>query len=224
MKHTVTSLCHPDDTKACSACCGLFNHHDISEKHLSSFLKDGYFRSENAWRYKHNGSYIEQTSAVRDFSTHICMFQGFISETIPGCLKHPLYCGQEERDDALFGSRVCENYRCPAYIMLSDVHKAVIAQSIKGWYLYSIAIIDPLSTMWIIDRLSGDPSSKQFILKLNRALTIHARHLYEYDGTVFCYSMDEYNMNCDNFSLTSRNKYMEAERKEVMHILNEAYQ
>lgn len=217
----IKSLCHPDKTKACAACCGLFNHQDISENSLFSFLNDGSFRTENAWRYMQKGSYLEQTLAVRDRESHMCPFQGMVGEGVPGCLKHPLYCGKEERDEGLFGSKSCVAYLCPANTFLSNFHKEIIVSCIDGWYLYTIAIIDPFSTIWILDRLNNKMPPEIYRQKLQKALDIHAGYLQNFQGTVFCYSPEEYKMNVEFFSLKSNYKHIEPEKEEIAAMLNE---
>jgi len=191
----VLNLCMPDKTKSCAACCGLMNHADISQKNLTEFLNDGAFRTENYWRYQIDGSYPEQTAPCRDYSTHICPFHGFIADGIPGCLVHPGVAGEDLRDRGLFGAAVCKSYLCPAYELLSLEAKNILIDNLDDWYAYTIAIIDPLASARIIDRLrekglrAGDEPFRQ---ALARALEDHGEYLNRREGNVFCYSKEEY--------------------------------
>ena len=194
------NLCVPDNKKACAACCGIMNHKDISKGNLDKFLYDGYFRKENAWRYQIEGCYPEQSTDCRDYSTHICPFVGFTDKESPGCLIHPLFTGEEQRDMALFGAETCINYSCPAMTIFSEEQKALIIKYIDDWYLYTIAIIDPFSTIYIIDLLKRDNLMDDlFGEKLNQLLQKHSKNLNLYEGTIFCYSIDEYKMEQNRF-------------------------
>ncbi len=189
------NLCMPDKRKSCAACCGLMNHSDISRENLKKFLDSGPFRTANYWRYQIEGSYPEQTTSCRDDFTHICPFQGFIDDGLPGCLVHPQVVGEDQRDMGLFGAIVCGRYLCPAYEILRHETKAILIENLDDWYLYTIAIIDPIATERMIDRLhkeglhNGDEPFKQ---TLDSALAIHAKKLGKRNGNVFCYSREEY--------------------------------
>ncbi len=189
------NLCVPDRTKSCAACCGLMNHTDISREHLTKFLHEGAFRAANYWRYQVEGSYPEQTASCRDYSSHICPFHGFIADGLPGCLIHPRVTGEEQRDRALYGAAACESYLCPAYELLDDAAKAILIDNLDDWYVYTIAIIDPLASKRIIDQLHEKglrDGSGSFKGALAEALTIHAETLGRREGNVFCYSREEY--------------------------------
>jgi hypothetical protein len=189
------NLCMPDKTKSCAACCGLMNHADISRENLAAFLNDGTFRTANYWRYQIEGSYPEQTTPCRDYSSHICPFHGFIADGLPGCLVHPLVAGEDQRDRGLFGGAACRSYLCPAHELLSDDAKSIIIHNLDDWYAYTIAIIDPLATVRIIDRLheaGRHEGEEPFRQALAGALADHAEYLNRREGNVFCYSKDEY--------------------------------
>lgn len=185
----------PDKRKSCAACCGLMNHADISRKNLTKFLNDGAFRTENYWRYQIEGSYPEQTTSCRDYSTHICPYHGFIAEGLPGCLVHPRVAGEDRRNRGLFGAAGCSRYFCPAYALLSDHTKTILIDTLDDWYLYTMAIIDPLATERILSQLyvkglhRGDGLFKK---ALDNALTIQGEILAARKGNVFCYSREEY--------------------------------
>lgn len=189
------NLCMPDKTKSCAACCGLMNHADISRKNLAAFLNDGAFRTANYWRYQVEGSYPEQTTSCRDYSSHICPFHGFIADGMPGCLVHPHVAGEDRRDRGLFGGATCRKYLCPAYELFGHETKSIIIDNLDDWYVYTIAIIDPLATVRIIEKIherglhEGDESFRR---ALAGALADHAEYLNRREGNVFCYSKEEY--------------------------------
>ncbi|MCP4136923.1 MAG: hypothetical protein GY754_38485 [bacterium] len=211
----IMHLCQPDNTKSCVACCGLMNHSDLSRKNLTRFLNDGEFRTENSWRYQVEGCYPEQTTDCRDYSSHICPFHGFLPQGKPGCLIHPLHTGEEQRDMALYGAKTCEDFSCPAHKLFSDDIKKIIIENIEDWYLYTIAIIDPYSTMWILEQLSkAGPENK-----LSELLEIHGRTLEACKETVFCYSMEEYNLMRKDFSLTANNDRAEKGRQQILQFI-----
>ncbi len=206
MKENPFPLCQPDERKGCCACCGLFNLQDLSRENCEKFLREGQFRCENGWRYQEEESFLEKAFPVRDATTHICPFQGFLSSNRPGCLVHPLSSGSEGRDQSLFGSRVCGNFLCPAYHIFSTEERKLLIESIEDWYLYTFAVIDPLSTQWIFTAMREKgitPGSSSWGGKLNASLALLAEHLAAYQGVIFCYSMPEYNLGSRFFSLTS---------------------
>lgn len=195
------NLCMPDKTKSCAACCGLMNHADISKKNLTDFLTTGTFRTANYWRYQIEGSYPEQTTSCRDYSSHICPFHGFIADGRPGCLVHPQVSGEDERDKGLFGADTCRNYLCPAYELLSHEVKTDLIDNLDDWYLYTIAIIDPASSIRIVDQLHENglhTGGEQFKLSLVDALMVHAESLDRRHGTLFSYSVEEYEFASKN--------------------------
>ena len=172
------------------------NHSDISRENLKKFSIPGHFVLQTTGAAD-RGS--RQTTSCRDDFTHLCPFQGFIDDGLPGCLVHPQVVGEEQRDKGLFGAIVCGRYLCPAYEILRNETKAILIENLDDWYLYTIAIIDPIATERMIDRLheeglhNGDESFKQ---ALDSALKIHAKTLGSRRGNVFCYSREEYAFQC----------------------------
>lgn len=202
-------LCQPDSKKGCSACCGLLNFRDITRTSLCSFLEEGKQRAVDAKKETEKDIRFRYNENLRDNTSHVCPYQGFLSENRPGCLIHPASNITDERDRSLFGKKICDSFLCPAHEILTEEQKKIIISSIDDWYLYTIAVIDPLSTLWIIGEieksLAGKNSEDKFALILNEALRIHAQFLSSYSGSVFFYSLSEYNMAKDNFSLAGEN-------------------
>jgi hypothetical protein len=189
-------LCQPDSRKGCSACCGLFNFMDISREHLSRFLEEGDTRS-CACLSAADSSDEGDRSAIRDFTSYICPHQGLLSGRKPGCLLHPAYRATTLRNESFFGETICNGFLCPAHKLLSAEHKKIIMDRLDDWYTYSIAVIDPLFTSWLLyllgERLSAATGPDESLPGiLHECLMIHARHLSARPGPLFFYSTAEY--------------------------------
>lgn len=199
-------LCQPDSRKGCSVCCGLFNMKDIAKDNLRGFLQEGNGREKIYRVYEE----FTEPEIVRDRFSHICPYQGFLFSGKPGCLIHPLSSGIEGRDRSLFASSVCGKFLCPAHELLPVEEKSALIRYVDDWYLYSIAIIDPESFSFIFryaQSISENPGLSIFI---NAGLKAHAENLFKYDGVIFFYSIPEYRINMERFSLKFRGDYRSA--------------
>lgn len=201
------TLCQPDGLKSCSVCCGLFNFKDISISNLNSFLSGDY-----------SSNLLDE---VRDITSHICIYQSFISPNLPGCSLHPNVCGADHRNASLYGAKICEEYLCPAHSILTTEQKKLLVSSVSDWYLYSIAIIDPEGFQCIIDILN----SLQFLWSgydikclIRKALTFHAGMLSRSDKCHFYYSLAEYNQHKGEFSLRYNSEEKFQLREHLMNI------
>ncbi len=213
-------LCQPNSQKSCSACCGLFNFRDISRENLARFLKRGATRSST---FAADGNIADQGDGrdVRDLTSYICPHQGLIFNKRPGCLLHPQYRISTMRNKSFFGETICNGFLCPAHAIFSTEQKKTVIDLADGWYTYTIAIIDPESTVWLLDLLSGhyfDALQRKEILGkiFNEALVIHSRHMADYTGPLFYYSESEYNSGKENFSLTCGSGRAENEKREII--------
>ena len=217
-------LCQPDGKKGCSACCGLFNHRDITRESLSGFLSEGNKRLSDDFSEM---DVYSPSWEVRDRTSHICSYQGFLSEGRPGCLLHPMVRGKDLRDRSLFGSRICEAFLCPAHEILPAHARETLIRYVNDWFLYTISIIDPESFMWILDELiarSGYESLNENFPGwiLTGAIDIHAWHLEKYDGGIFFYSRHEYSLEKHRFTLASREGEREAERRDIREYIRDS--
>jgi hypothetical protein len=164
---------------------------------------------------------------VRDRFSHICPYQGFISDESPGCLCHESYAGSDTRDRSLFGAKICGAFLCPAHTVLTDVEKIFLALHAEDWYLYSIGIIDPASTSWIINKIfeicgGGCSKPEIFSAAFNRALAIHSSYLGALNVPVFYYSLSEYNFHRKAFSLDIESGERGAEIEEITEAVKAA--
>ncbi len=201
------TLCQPDGIKGCSVCCGLFNLKDTGRENLAGFLAEGPRREKLCRTYE---EYTEPAD-VRDSFSHICPYQGFLAAGRPGCLIHPLSYGTDGRDRSLFARAVCGKFLCPAHQLLSETEKENLIASISDWYLYSTAIIDPESYSFIHEyalKICGKLSAETYAL-IETGLKAHAENLSLYDGILFYYSVPEYNLNRERFSLRCRGDFRE---------------
>ena len=194
-------LCQPDSLKGCCLCCGLFNFQDISIKYLSEFLNAGKNRETS---YKIYSEYKDENS-VRETSSYICPYHGFLNEGKPGCLIHPLVTGYEGRDRSFFTSKICNRFTCPAHALLTYEEKDFLIKNVDDWYIYSIAIADPESYSFIYnyikERFSESLDDNMTKEILGKALYAHGENLSKYKGAIFSYSVSEYNINKKNFCL-----------------------
>jgi len=89
---------------------------------------------------------------------------------------------------------------------MTSEQKKTIIRLIDDWYLYSIAVIDPESTIWMLDLLrlrypiafQREEVAKRILAGM---MTIHARYLNDSRGPVFFYSVAEYEIGKKNHSL-----------------------
>ena len=186
-------LCQPDPFKGCSLCCGLFNLRDISRNSVSAFLKKGIERESLV------GNYVEYREPVdvRDKGSHVCPYQGFLSEGKPGCLLHPLYCGEEKRGRSLFSEKICSQFLCPAHYLLNIEEKRALIKFVNDWYLYSVAIADPLFFSQIykksVAEICIDREEVMIGEFINQELEKHGKRMMMSDKVLFTYSVSEYN-------------------------------
>jgi hypothetical protein len=185
-------LCQPDSNKGCSLCCGLFNFKDISRESLFLFLEEG---RQRELFYKSYEDYTEPAE-VRDRGSHICPFQGFLADDKPGCLLHPLYCGEERRGRALFSEKICGKFLCPAHYLLTEEEKEGLIKYVNDWYLYSVAVTDPLFFSQVYKKsveefpLPGEEDKiEKFIISM---LDEKSKEMGKTGKILFSYSVSEY--------------------------------
>lgn len=203
-------LCQPDATKSCAACCGVFNLRDITEDALARYCGDYEVRARRAYRLA-PGCHLEGAADLekRDIGAHVCPYAGFAHPGRPGCMLHPTVRGREERDRSLFGAKICAEFLCPAHVILTDAEKKLLVGALTHWYPYTVAIVDPESFRWIVERVAeGYACSPAEIMShqaargsITAALRAHADYLNGIDGPIFQYSVAEYALGRSRFSL-----------------------
>ncbi|HSV96146.1 MAG TPA: hypothetical protein VLM75_04335 [Spirochaetota bacterium] len=217
-------LCRPDDRRACSACCGAFNLRDISRESISAFLENGAARA-GQWP---TGCAGVVSSRPRDKSAHICPFQGYAGEDkLPGCLVHPSVAGADGRERSFYGIEICESFFCPAHFLLDTTAKRQLLEHVTDWYRYSIAVVDPLGFIWMIEEArkyadsytANSFTEEKTAAALNAALGVHAVFMNGLEGALFQYSQSEYLLNYHRFSPGSGSPQTEKHRRAIRETL-----
>ena len=225
-------LCQPDNKKGCSVCCGLFNTQNISKGNLNKFLNGGIDRELSENELIEDSTSETNLQIIRDLGSHICPYQGFIDSNKPGCLLHPLVSGKDKRDRSLFKKKICEEFFCPSHKILGDNEKEFLIKNIDNWYHYSIAIVDPYSSQWIIrcieetkNNCSEKDLNKDKLIKeaLEKALEIHGTYLQQYKGVIFFYGESEYNGEKANFSLSDDLQDKTTEKEEIIQAVKNCF-
>ena len=217
-------LCQPDSGKGCSVCCGLFNFKDISRESLTSFLQKPIPSPAETEDDQYGTSYLYRND-IRDVTSHICPYQGFLSEGKPGCRIHPAVCGKDNRDHSLFGKTICDRFLCPAHRILDNREKIYLTKYVRDWYCYSIAIIDPGTFSWIIQEITRKYSIKDcddYLITdvLENALSLHAKYMNSTEQALFYYSVPEYISHRELFWAGAETTSAENERKEIRRIVS----
>jgi len=215
-------LCQPDSRKGCSVCCGLFNFKDISKESLDYFLLQA---CEDRDEKKLNLVSISQRNKpdVRDYTTYICPYQGYIEDGKPGCRVHPKCSGIEGRDRSLYGVKICNSYFCPAHSIIPDSDKLLLINHVDCWYLYSCAIIDPEGFVWIagevrtiLEGIDDNLVLKDAVLRSLEALSKMQHLVFR---PLFYYSTAEYYENLDTVSLAGNSETAVRFRSEITTFL-----
>ncbi len=140
-------LCMPDQEKSCGACCGLYNFVDHSRDFITFILRRRK-KLFNTWNddlraYRMYMEKIEKPDIL--FPTiYTCPFLSFLDEDERkvGCLLHPRYRGDDLRDVAFYGSKICNEHRCVSYFYYRPVEIEAILKFTHDWYLYGIVLHD----------------------------------------------------------------------------------
>lgn len=197
-------LCQPDSRKGCSVCCGLFNFVDIRKESLDVFLHQECGDRDEKKLNLTSFSQINKPD-VRDYTTYICPYQGYIESGRPGCRVHPKVSGIDGRDRSLYGVKLCNSYFCPAHYIIPDSDKILLIEHVECWYLYSCAIIDPEGFIWISGEVRTILDEKVDNLVFKDAILCSLETLSKLQNSIGCplffHSIAEYYENLDSFSL-----------------------
>ncbi len=144
-------LCHPDNTKSCAACCGLYNFRDYERKSVTEALR---LRTRLFGELSPSRDELEEfRSTVTRFdyrprlleAIFTCEFLGFVDdeERLPGCLIHPEVKDSEEwREHSYYGAETCGGHRCSSYLYLNESEVEPVVAALDDWYLYGLCITD----------------------------------------------------------------------------------
>jgi hypothetical protein len=146
----VCFLCHPDPSKSCGACCGLYNWEDHSREALMPLLES---RSELFFSLGRDPENFQKAYAREIFSPnpklleeiHNCEFLGFLDgeRKRVGCLLHPsVNEGRDLRDTCFYGKEICAGHFCPSHTHLNRAEQKSVLAALEDWYLYGLVVTD----------------------------------------------------------------------------------
>ncbi|OEU80932.1 MAG: hypothetical protein BA872_04385 [Desulfobacterales bacterium C00003060] len=177
-------LCQVHEHISCGACCGLYNVADPSLEALREVLA---YRTrafalvpreiDPILGFKERVEARE--SRKRPFADfHHCPFLGLVGmgHSRVGCLLHPLADGNKGIDFrglSFYGGMACRVYFCPSYYHLSTVHKEIVREAARDWYVYGLVITESkmLSTFFQeVERRLNKPITKGGILDNKKCL------------------------------------------------------
>jgi hypothetical protein len=144
------SLCQPDSTKSCGACCGLYNWEDHSRAALEPLIRrrTSLFHSWQNDLRQFQEIYSQEARLPNPKlleAIYNCEFLGFLDEEERrvGCLLHPsVNQGEDLRNYCFYGADLCAGHFCPSYSCLSRTEQKVVSASLEDWYLYGLVITD----------------------------------------------------------------------------------
>ncbi len=148
------NLCHPDATKSCAACCGLYNTptatRDVLHDRLAvrTTLFRRVVRSPDAIQAFEHDMTIREGTVRLDEDIHVCRFVGFLDpfcRTV-GCLLHPSAPGNDGKDLrglCYYGSLACKTFFCDAWRAIPKRHQITLADLIDDWHLWGLVATDP---------------------------------------------------------------------------------
>jgi hypothetical protein len=144
------SLCQPDSSKSCGACCGLYNWQDHSRAVLTPLLEKRRTLFSSLGRNPENfqSAYAREEipSNPKLLETiHNCEFLGFLDggKLRVGCLLHPsVNEGEDLREYCFYGREICAGHYCPSHAHLTQVERKSVLLALEDWYLYGLVITD----------------------------------------------------------------------------------
>jgi len=145
------SLCHPDGTKSCGACCGLYNWIDHSREAVTALVnrrtdifQSGMSCNKDLLSIQAELVAVDPPDVLFDV-IHNCPFVGFVDRKRRqvGCMIHPIHHdGRELRDVSLYGAELCHGHECPSHQVLTEAERRLVIDSLDDWYLYGLVITD----------------------------------------------------------------------------------
>ncbi len=147
------NLCHPDSSKSCAACCGLYNVIDGRREVLNSLLINRTFAFRNLSRTIDAISDFSEASRISlgirqwDPEIHVCEYTGFVDDSYKtvGCMLHPRAPGNngiDYRGLCYYGSMACKAFFCPAASEIDETYITIVNGLITDWHLYGLVATD----------------------------------------------------------------------------------
>jgi hypothetical protein len=147
------NICHPDSSKSCAACCGLYNVIDGRREVLNSLLIKRTFAFRKISRTVDAISDFSEVSrtglGIRqwDPEIHVCEYTGFVDDSCKtvGCMLHPHAPGNngiDFRGLCYYGSMACKAFFCPAASEIDETYVTIVNKLITDWHLYGLVATD----------------------------------------------------------------------------------
>lgn len=147
------NICHPDSSKSCAACCGLYNVIDGRREVLNSLLIKKTFAFRKISRTVDAISDFSEASrtglGIRqwDPEIHVCEYTGFVDDSCKtvGCMLHPQAPGNngiDFRGLCYYGSMACKAFLCPAASEIDETYVTIVNRLITDWHLYGLVATD----------------------------------------------------------------------------------
>ena len=181
----MVNLCHPDATKSCAACCGLYNApvatrdvlHDRLAVRTSLFRR--VVRSPDAIHAFEQDIVAREGTESLDADIHVCRFVGFLDplcRTV-GCLLHPSALGNhgvDLRGLCYYGSLACKTFFCDAWRAIPERHQVMLADLIDDWHLWGLVAtdVDYVSSLFGLLESAINAPLDPAVLKISRARDI----------------------------------------------------
>ena len=144
------SLCQPDPSKSCGACCGLYNWEDHSRKVLMPLLErrshlfSSLDRDPQIFRKAYAHEMFPSNPKLLE-EIYNCEFLGFLDgeKKRVGCLLHPsVNGGRDQRDYCFYGKEICSGHFCPSHTHLTRPEQRSVLAALEDWYLYGLVVTD----------------------------------------------------------------------------------
>lgn len=147
------NLCHPDSSKSCAACCGLYNVVDARRQVLNSMLTARTLAFRNISRDIDEisdfglSSRPSLSSLQVDPDIHVCEYAGFLDDSYcrVGCMLHPDFQennGIDFRGLCFYGSMACKGFFCPASAETEGKYSGLVNDLVSDWHLYGLLAVD----------------------------------------------------------------------------------
>ena len=173
------NLCHPDSSKSCAACCGVYNVRDGRRDVLNASIRERtrIFRTvpRDIDTVVNFGNHVRRVFDVApiDPEIHVCEYLGFVDYQYLsiGCMLHPNAPGNhgiDLRGLCYYGSVACKTFYCPASTELDSIKREFTKDLVEDWHLYGLVVTDInyLSALLGLIELSlGEKLDPQLALK-----------------------------------------------------------
>lgn len=170
---TRASLCHPDTSHSCGACCGIYNNsrsrEDTLERLRERTLAFRRLTDQRDVRILKDFRAMWESPAKDRLMADLqdCPFTGLLDlkdDSHPqdshgriGCLVHPKQNdGFDGRDCGVFDRHICEDYLCASHSVLKSDEKWLLTHCPLDSYTYGLVITDPHFVRSILNLIASE--------------------------------------------------------------------